>query len=257
MGMHPGRKLHGRMQPPVQPEAHHALALGRLHVDIRGAHLQGLDQDAVHQLDDGRFLRPALELVEIGRLARGIARFRAFHLGLVHALHGRVEVIALEQLLDAATELVGMREQRPHLLAQLEPNGVQGREIHRIGHRRHDMVFLFVHRQKEMIAAELLAASLQQPGGRIQRGRVQVWNLVDGGQRLDQLFGVHAVHLEQCRQQLALAVCGAHGLLDLLPRHHASLDQLALHPQQHASRSLMPPCSQQTPAKSTAAAPRL
>ena len=118
------------IEDAVDPEAHlHPVGVG-LEVDVRGAELERLEQDGVHQLDDRRLVgdvEHVLRVVDLRREGADVSVLGDGVQGLVHA----VRLVAIGAG-DQRRDLLPRREDRVHLAADhgreiVHGVGVQGR----------------------------------------------------------------------------------------------------------------------------------
>ena len=116
------RKSHDVVKHAVDPEPHAELLFVRLHVDVRGARLERLDQDQVRDLDDRRRLGRFRERVEIDLLAFHAAD--DVELGPVFQPADLVEVDLAER---NRRHVVG-REARGHHFVETGPAAERGAE---------------------------------------------------------------------------------------------------------------------------------
>ncbi len=132
-----------------------------LDVDVRGALLDGVDEDEVHQLDDRRVLGAALEVDRVVVLVAPAD----LDVGVVEALHhlfigGAGGVVALGGLLDG---LLG-RDHDLDVVAGEELDVVDGEDVRGVAHRQDERGGRPVHRDHVVLLAHLPGDQLDHLG---------------------------------------------------------------------------------------------
>ena len=227
------------MQHAVDPVADDQPVFERLDMNVGGPLLQRIGDDQADQPDDRRFGGQILQLLDVGEHAVFIddPGFDP-----VDDLAER-RLVAAVQALHRGVEFVRQREQRPDRAAGDHRERVDRELIGRIGHRQHELVFVFLDRQRVRLAQKARAHAFFEDGEfRIGVGFDDVQSELLGERVGDFALGHQPQRDQQFAQSFALAARAGVALLQAqraLQRRRvqlAALDQYLAQAQAHGRR---------------------
>ncbi len=220
---------HHRLQDSVNPEAHAHFFFVRLDVNVAGAPLDGVGQDQVHQLDDGRFLGRAFQLGEVHLLFfGGEFQVRGFLAGeVLHHLGEFFFALRLAVELGDGFGDGGLRgHHRLDVEAGHELDVVHREDVggigHRDGQRRAD-----ARKRNDLVADRgILRDQLDDGGIHFVILQIDGGNAVLAGKHTRNLIIADEAELHQTRPQPAAArLLMFQGLPELVGRDQVFLDQ--------------------------------
>ena len=238
----PQRRVHHLVEDAVDPVADAVVLLVRLDVDVRGALLDRVGEDDVHQADDRRFLGLLLQHLEVEILVLVEHFERGVRRGVGEVLHDLLELDGVRRavvLVDRDAQRGFRGDHGIDVVPRHELDVVHGEDVGRVDHRQGHFGADLGDRKDGVLARDVGRDHLDDrfvdlDALQVDRGDPEVL-----GKELDEVLLRHGADLHQRRADApALLLLQGEPLLQLLRADLAGLEEGVSQAVTHLSNGL-------------------